>query len=189
MVWIMDHYWSSEKWTIILLIRCHWLNEPFDNPTHVGDLNTRLLRYSDPYCISPLLIMLKKKTCNFSGWAWRGGARLPIFGWQRIRMLGNNFSKTSQREEGERDPSLVGQDRDCVRRRRHQRLGTQQHRIVQVRSKIPERDHQPLTILVENIIHRQCPIQWGSEIRTCPDFEWWRVGQFANGIWKPTIGV
>ena len=55
-------------------------------------------------------------------------------------MLGNNFSKTSQREEGERDPSLVGQDRDRVRRRRHQRFGTQQHRVLQVRSKMLGRD-------------------------------------------------
>ena len=32
-------------------------------------------------------------------------------------------------------------------------------------------------------------VQWGSEIRMCPDLEWWRVGRFMNGIQKPTTDV
>ena len=30
-------------------------------------------------------------------------------------------------------------------------------------------------------------LQWGSEIQTCPDFEWPKVGRFSNAIWKPDI--
>ena len=32
-------------------------------------------------------------------------------------------------------------------------------------------------------------LQWGSEMRRCTDFEWWKVGWIKNGIQKPDKDV